>query len=69
VIPEASRMNTAVFMAISLVIALAAGLIISSAIYKIGKKNNANYDWRILWLSVSIIAFVIEVLYRAWHSF
>jgi energy-converting hydrogenase Eha subunit A len=48
---------------IILATALILGLIISLLICKIGKNKNHSYDWKILWLSVSIIALVVEVVF------
>ncbi|MDR1651187.1 MAG: hypothetical protein LBR87_05320 [Synergistaceae bacterium] len=59
---------SAIFTA-SLPAALVIGLLISMIIYKIGKRNRADYDWRVLWLSVSIIVFVLAMLLAAWNKF
>jgi hypothetical protein len=65
VIFEPGDLGAVSIIAVSLPVSLILGLIISTPIYRIGKKNSENYDWRVLWLSVSIIAFVIEVLIQA----
>ncbi|MDR1966717.1 MAG: hypothetical protein LBQ36_08405 [Synergistaceae bacterium] len=55
----------AMLIALTAAIALIAGLAVSTVLYRMGKKNNAGYDWWILWLSVSIIVFVAETLFSA----
>jgi uncharacterized membrane protein YsdA (DUF1294 family) len=55
-------------IALILAIALAAGLVISFVIYAIGKRKNCGYDWRVLWLSVSIIVLVAAVLTRTFRG-
>ena len=64
---------TDIFAALAIVrtlaTALIVGLVSTLAICRLGKRNNADYDWRVLWLSVSIIVLVVEVVFRTLKKF
>jgi hypothetical protein len=59
----------ALTVAFIVVAAFVSGFFVSMIIYGAGKRKKANYDWRVLWLSVSIIVLVAQVLFRALRRF